>query len=169
MADSLWWLLPVLCCLCWEEVSRAALQSQQRKWKHRLQVGAGKTQFGALPVRKGQFLSRATGEKGHLARCWLRCTPSTMHPVPATLLQAGWGWSNLLRCLGRRRRRGALSQLVPSPTVSPDGLTTALVIPDLGYFWASLAVNKLLLIAREFWDVLQHTSVMDVRLTCHSF
>lgn len=34
----------------------------------------------------------------------------------------------------RSRRRGASCQLVPNPTVSPEGLTTALVILDPGCF-----------------------------------
>lgn len=66
----------------------------------------------------------------------------------------------VVTCSGARelksRRRGAPSQLVLRPTLSPEGVTTALVIADPGCFWAkaSLAVNKLLLTAGEFWGVL---------------
>lgn len=149
-------------------------------------ASAGKGRAGQLCTVRAEKMKAPTA-----GRCWENPVPGTAskeratsalgqrgeghHPGAHPALQAQWQLRLLPACSDswelKRRRRGGSCQLVPSPTLSPEGLTTALGIPDLGCFCAkvSLAMNKLLLAAGVFWDALQYTAVTDVRLMCHVF
>lgn len=147
MALSPWWPLPPWAAsagkgqngLCTVRAEKMKALTAERCWENREPGTAGERRAAPAPgqCREKPVIQAST-------------TCPLLSSRPAKLVAScSEAWE--------LKRREASCQLDARLIFSPEDQTTALVIP--GGFWAkaSLAINKLLLTAGEFWFALQHT------------